>query len=139
MNFWSTFYDMCTIGREAKVPALRHDLGHTEWQAIGRILVYGYRRTRYWPVKLAKSFILSIICKEDEVQGTLVQDFWSYVASSDKEVLEQAYNNYSSVDQDDLLESLDSYECRRSPNADNIRAILIEIAHTALIQKTPLS
>jgi hypothetical protein len=134
-EFWGSFYEMCTSGKEAKVPALRHDLGNTEWCAIGRILIYGYKKTGYWPVKLSKAFILSVISKEELENSILLDDFWKFVSSADKDVLQQAYEDFSSVDTDDLLESLDTYDCRRSPNAENIKSILLEIAHTILIQK----
>lgn len=134
-EFWGSFYEMCTSGKEAKVPALRHDLGNTEWCALGRILVYGYKKTGYWPVKLSKAFILSVICKEELENSILLEDFWKFVSTADKDVLQQAYEDFSSVDLDDLLESLDTYDCRRSPNAESIKSILLEIAHTILVQK----
>lgn len=42
-EYWTSFYELCTLGRDAKVPSLRHDFGAVEWEAVARILVYGYR------------------------------------------------------------------------------------------------
>ncbi|XP_023932019.1 uncharacterized protein LOC106182062 isoform X1 [Lingula anatina] len=135
-EFWQTFYQMCTVGREVKVPALRHDLGETEWQAIGRVLLYGFKYTGYWPIKLSKAFLFSVICSnEEEVKSCLLEDFWKFVTKPDMEVLHQAYENYTQVDEDELLDCLETYECRAKPKEDNIRSVILEIAHTQLIQK----
>ena len=45
-----------------------------------------------------------------------------------------AFDYYGVVDYDDLLESLDMYECRTTPNCD-IKPIILEIVHTIIIQK----
>ena len=34
--FWSEFYDSCTVGKEKRVPMVRHDFKENEWQAIAR-------------------------------------------------------------------------------------------------------
>ena len=136
-EFWTAFYDMCTIGKDAKVPALRHDLGNSEWQAVGRILLYGYQwiSTGYWPVKLSKAFLMSIITSEAVDGSLLIEDLWKFVAPSDGEVLKQACEDFASVNEDDLMDSLDCLDCKTSPTAENIKSIILQIAHTVLIQK----
>ena len=77
-EFWTSFYDVCTLGREAKVPSLSHDFGNAEWEAVGRVLVYGYRETGYCPVMLAKSFMLQMILDEEPVTTeSPLKDFFS--------------------------------------------------------------
>ena len=40
--FWNSFYDLCTNGKDERVPVIRHDLQVAEWEAIARITVKGY-------------------------------------------------------------------------------------------------
>ena len=135
-EFWTSFYDVCTLGREAKVPSLRHDFGNAEWEAVGRVLVYGYRETGYWPVMLAKSFMLQVISDEEPVTTeSLLKDFFEFVSFQDMENFKHAIEDYPTVDQDDLLESLDLYECKSLTSPENIKAVILEIAHTHIIQK----
>ena len=135
-EFWKSFYEIATMGREAKVPTIRHDFSAIEWEAVGRVLVYGYKRTSYWPVMLAKTFITQCLVQEEEPKNdSLLNDFYSYVSRQDMNIFKQAFDDYAAVDKDDLLESLDIYECKTAPNSDNIKPIILEIAHAVIIQK----
>ncbi|XP_054914357.1 uncharacterized protein LOC129378094 [Poeciliopsis prolifica] len=56
-------------------------------------------------------------------------------------ILEQAafgqswQSDFSSVDQEELIEILDNYSCRRMPTASNVNEILQELAHKTLVQE----
>ena len=64
-EFWTDFYDTCTLGGDVKVLFIRHEYQSEEWQAIARILVVGWRVARYFPVKLATPFL------EEALYGTI--------------------------------------------------------------------
>ena len=124
------------MGREAKVPTIRHDFSAIEWEAVGRILVYGYKHTSYWPVMLAKKFITQCLVQEEEPKyDSLLNGFYGYVSRQDMTIFKQAFDDYAAVYKDDLLESLDIYEFKTAPNSDNIKPIILEIAHAVIIQK----
>ena len=133
-EFWKAFYEITTMGREAKVPTIRHDFSAIEWEAVGQILVYGYKHTSYWPVMLAKTFITKCLVQEEEPKMTLLNEFYGYVSRQDMTIFNQSFDDYAAVDKDDLLESLDIYECKTVPNSDNIKPIILEIVHAVIIQ-----
>ncbi|OWF51201.1 hypothetical protein KP79_PYT12980 [Mizuhopecten yessoensis] len=137
-EFWCEFYDRCTMGRSAKVPCLRHDFGEMEWRSAGRILLHGYKFVKYWHVQLAHSFAMHCIdSKEDVLPSDLLQDFHNYVSIPDKEVFQKAVEDFDSVDMEDLLEALDMHNGKCSPTQENIKSILLEMAHKEIIQ-TPM-
>ncbi len=47
----------------------------------------------------------------------------------------QALNDFSSVDMDELLDIMNTYECRRRVTASSLPGIIDEISHKELIQK----
>ena len=47
--FWKAFGDSMRIGERERVPYVQHDHFVSEWQAIGRILVKGYKMVSYFP------------------------------------------------------------------------------------------
>ena len=59
--FWQQFFMSLSTGATEKVPSVRHDYQHQEWKAIGKILVYGYREIKYFPVTLSGVFIGSCL------------------------------------------------------------------------------
>ena len=59
-EFWEGFYDQCTVGTLEKVPCLRHDYREKEWQAVGRVLLYGWRRFQFLPIQLSKSYMMAV-------------------------------------------------------------------------------
>ena len=82
-EFWKAFCEITTMGREAKVPTIRHDFSAIEWEAVGRILVYRYKHTSYWPVMLAKTFITQCLVQEEEPKMTLLNYFYGFVSWHD--------------------------------------------------------
>ena len=137
-EFWTEFYDRCTMGRVAKVPRLRHDFGEEEWKAVARILVHGYKFASYWPLQIARTFLQHCLEPNVEVQNPdLLSDFYLYISVLDKEILQKAVDDFGSVEFDDLLETLSMHDCQTAPSTENIKAILLEISHKELIQ-TPM-
>ena len=41
-TFWQTVFCSYTLGDVEKVPCIRHDLQKSQWEAIGRVLTYGF-------------------------------------------------------------------------------------------------
>ena len=55
--FWKAFGDSMTIGERERVPYVWHDHFVSEWQAIGRILVKGYKMVSYFHLFLSRAFL----------------------------------------------------------------------------------
>ncbi|XP_054912095.1 uncharacterized protein LOC129376511 [Poeciliopsis prolifica] len=110
-EFWKEFYDQCTTGNTYRVPFLRHDYGQSQWESVGRIIVFGWTREKYLPMKIAPVIL---------EQAAFGQSWQS---------------DFSSVDQEELIEILDNYSCRRMPTASNVNEILQELAHKTLVQE----
>ncbi|XP_041938181.1 uncharacterized protein LOC121699809 [Alosa sapidissima] len=132
-EFWQDFYEQCTLGNAFKVPFLRHDFGRQPWESIGRIIVLGWRKEKYLPIKMAPIVLeqAALGC----VKSGLVDIFLRYVTESERMVLDSCRSDFESVDQEELLEIMDLHSCRRVPTADNIEQLLEELAHQKLIQE----
>ena len=46
-RFWQTVLCSYTLGDVEKVPCIRHDLQKSHWEAIGRVLTYGFKYCSY--------------------------------------------------------------------------------------------
>ncbi|CAG2192344.1 unnamed protein product [Mytilus edulis] len=134
-EFWGYFLENCTLGKTFKIPSLRHDFGYMEWKSVARIMMYGYKFSGYWPIQLAKTFMEQCIAPGDEIETKeLMSDFYQFVSVPDREVFKKAVDDFSSVDIDELLDALETHECKARPTDNNIKLILKEIAHKEIIQ-----
>ena len=48
-RFWQQFCYSLAVGVQEKVPAIRHDHQKLQWEAIARVLVYGFICEKYFP------------------------------------------------------------------------------------------
>ena len=86
--FWSSFYDSCTVGEEERVPVVRHDFKEQEWEAIARILVKGYSQLKFFPVKLNKVFMFSILLEDAKIPDKmLMESFLGYVSKDERDLI----------------------------------------------------
>ncbi|CAL9693084.1 unnamed protein product [Knipowitschia caucasica] len=134
-EFWNEFYNRCTVGDTVKVPFLRHEYQIHEWQAIGRILVKGWPTAGYFPIRISLPFLEeALYCK---TYSSIKESFLLYISKSDRQIIEGALNNFGSVEQDALIDVLDSHECHQIPTEENICSLVAQLGHKALIQ-TPM-
>ncbi|MED6277612.1 hypothetical protein CHARACLAT_015312 [Characodon lateralis] len=132
-EFWKEFYDQCTTGNAYKVPFLRHDYGQQQWESVGRIIAFGWTREKYLLVK-----ITPVILEQagfGQVKSDVVENFLKYTPESERSVFQSWQSDFSSVGQEELIEILDNYSCRRMPTATNVNEILQEPAHKTLVQE----
>ncbi|XP_044178827.1 uncharacterized protein LOC122960586 [Acropora millepora] len=79
-SFWSQFFNSLTVGTQEKVPAIRHDYQRAEWEAIARILMYGYIKERYFPLPLSRAFVaLCLFGEESMTSDFLLSSFKLYI------------------------------------------------------------
>lgn len=134
-EFWQEFYEKCTLGTCLKVPYIRHDFGELQWQSIGKILAEGWKCQRYFPIRIAPCFMLSCLGQYSPDDNMLVQNFLKYISESEAESLRNALENFDDVDNNDIIEILSGFDCKWLPKKDNIKQLLIDIAHKELVQK----
>ena len=88
-EFWQDFFTSLTVGSGEKIPFIRHDLQRPEWETIARILVYGYKTVKYFPLKLSHLFLASCLFGEESITPNfLLASFRQYIAAEDREVLD---------------------------------------------------
>lgn len=136
-NFWQEFYISCSLGEREKVPFLRNDYQSDQWTAVARIVVKGYEDLGYFPVMLSQAFVISVMFGEGAVSNDiLLQSFKRYLAPIDEEVICTALTNDKEQfsDNEDLVELLDRFGCRSMPTSDNIKSLVMEVAHKEIIQ-----
>ncbi|XP_053569293.1 uncharacterized protein LOC128659738 [Bombina bombina] len=131
-EFWTEFYDRCTLGANVKVPFIRHDYQSEEWQAVARIFVVGWNLARYFPVRLAVPFLEEVLYGRST--SSYMDSFLHYVSEQEKHVLIKALEDFNSVDIDSLLDILDVHECHQVPNKDTFLPLLSQMGHKAIIQ-----
>ncbi|XP_031338479.1 uncharacterized protein LOC116167292 [Photinus pyralis] len=134
-EFWTTFYENCTEGTDYKVPIIRHDFGIKEWEAVAKILVGGYRKEKYFPIRIAPVFFKQCF-KEIVNKVELVDNFLNYVSESDKNVLSNALNDFQSVDLDDLYSVCTLFKAKWVPSKENIRSLIEQIAEQEILQRS---
>ncbi|XP_041923300.1 olfactory receptor 6N1-like [Alosa sapidissima] len=99
------------MGRDAKVPFIRHDFQIEEWKAVARVLVLVWKRAGYFPVQLAAPFL------EEVLYGSAVSSckdgFLQYVSDQERQILLRALDDIDSVEMETLLDLLDVHECHQ--------------------------
>ncbi|XP_023656880.2 uncharacterized protein [Paramormyrops kingsleyae] len=132
-EFWNDFYEQCTMGNQCKVPFLRHDFAEKEWVSVARVIILGWKRERYFPIKLAPVIFEQAIL--GDVQSDLIENFLQYVPETERTVFDESRTDFHSVDKEELFEILDGYSCRKMPTKENFEEILREMAHKKFIQE----
>ncbi len=86
-NFWQDCFTSLMVGSSEKIPFIRHDLQKKEWEAVARVLVYGYQNLSYFPLKLSLTFMITCLFGEESITTeSLLASFRKYIASEDREV-----------------------------------------------------
>ena len=86
--FRHQFVRSLSIGATEKVPSVRHDYQLEEWEAVGKILVYGYCEIMYFPVTRSGFFMGRYLFEESTIfDSFLVESFLSYIGKDEAETL----------------------------------------------------
>ena len=135
-HFWNNCFISLTVGRKEKTPFIRHDMQKREWQAIARILVYGYKKYGYFPLQLSFLFMASCLFGEECITlEFLLASFKEYIPAEDQDVLDHCLSDTFDKDDGDVIEFLSSLRCFRLASQDNIQEIIHELALQELVQK----
>lgn len=134
-EFWSSFYEMATTGCNWKIPIIRHDFQDEQWRAIGKIIFIGWRDIQYLPLSLALPFMEYVICGTVVNNQYLVDGFLNTLPFKSKDILQNALKDFKQIDEDELLDILQEFDCRLVVNEKNIKDVVSEIAHKEIIQR----
>ncbi|XP_068690749.1 uncharacterized protein [Montipora foliosa] len=135
-EFWRLFFLAATIGAAEKVPFIRHDFKKNEWEAVGRVFVYSFVHLSYLPLQLSPAFIMTCLFEDEALTNDLLlASFRFYVSSDDRDMLANCIAGNVHANDDELLDFLSSFKCYRNPTEQNIREIILEIAHQEIVQK----
>lgn len=134
--FWKDFENSCMIGEDERIPVIRHDFQASEWEAIGRILVKGFHQLNFFPIKLNKAFLIATLFGESEVsQEILLDSFLAYLSKDERALVMHSLGNTLDDEQnDEWLDFLDRFGCKRVPTPEDCRGTILEIAHKEQIQ-----
>ena len=135
-SFWQECFSSLTVGASEKVPSVRHDYQKGEWEAIARIIVYGYSFVKYFPIALSPAFVATVFFGEESLTPEfLIESFKPYLSLDEREVLDKALGDDFDPSNEDLLDLLSTFKCYKSPTKTNIFTIVHELAHQELVQK----
>ena len=135
-QFWHEFFTVLAIGSSEKTPYIRHDHQKLQWEAIARIIVYGYTVVSYFPLQLSQMFISTCLFGEDDLTKTvLLASFRLFITGEDREIFDFCLSDDFDPESKDILDFLSIYHCYKKPTKENIEKILFELAHQELVQK----
>ena len=123
-TFCNEFFSSLTVGAIEKVPCVRHDYKRSEWEAISRVLVYGYFVARFFPITLCRAFVYTLFLEEESLTPDCLLESFKLFISEDFD-----------PNDDDFLEFLSSFKCYKSPTLDNIKTLMNELAFQEIVQK----
>lgn len=134
-GFWDEFMLKNADGEMFRVPVLSNDYGECEWEAIGRILVKGYKDVKYFPVSLAPACFIYVCFGEAAVSPEMLKEsFLAYLPTSEKDIMESAIAG-NCEDQDELLDILDRFECRTVTEKLCVPYFITSVAHRIFLQE----
>ena len=134
--FWKDCYESHMLGENERVPYIRHDFNRTKWESVGRILVKGYIDCHYFPLKMSRSFLAACRFGEGSVTNImLIDSFKNYVSKSEANIIDKCLRQDIVLDDDELLEFLSTFDCKRLVTNSNLTEIITELAHKEIIQK----
>lgn len=135
--FWTELMDHTAEGEDLRVPSLCPKWQEEEWKSIGRILLKGFQDHGYFPCRLSPAFAVALIFGENEVSDdVLFESLLFYVSQSERNLIKAALKEgLSDEDQDELIDLLDRLDVTAIPTKENLKSILLKVAHKQLIQK----
>lgn len=96
-----------------------------------QILLKEFIDCKYMPLKLAPPMREGLGTVYTDLKAT----FLKFISCQERDVLNQALSDFSSVDMDELLDIMNTYEYRRGVIASSLSGIVDRIAYKELIQK----
>ena len=123
------------LGEDERVPIIRHDVSKPMWQAIARVMLKGYFQEHYFPIQISPVFLSCLFGEESVTLEMYFNYFMNYISKPEANLVEKVLSSSVSVDDDEVLDLLTAFECKKIATADNFKDLIIEIAHKEIVQK----
>ena len=134
--FWQDAYISLMLGEDERVPCIRHDMNRNHWQACARIFLKGFVQEKYFPIQIPQVFIVSLVFGEDSISREMYLDsFKRYVSRAEADIIDKVISGKVSLEDDDFLDFLSAFDCKKAVNQGNMCDVLVELAHKELVQK----
>ncbi|XP_053288829.1 uncharacterized protein LOC128449596 [Pleuronectes platessa] len=135
--FWTEFLDCAAEGADMRVPSLSPKWQEEEWRSLGRIMVKGLEDHGYFPFRLAQAFTAAVTFGEHSVSPDLLFDsLMLYLSQSERDLLSTALQEaLVGDDEDEFLDLMDRMGVRTVPTQENLKAVLLQVAHKQIIQQ----
>lgn len=136
-TFWQEVSDSLLIGEGERVPYVRHDFFEEEWNILGKIIVYGFKKLRYFPILLSRAFVL--YCMSFPIKHeVMINSFKSFLSNQEKDLIETAVKD--DVDDefllsDDFMELLENFKVRTRVTKANVSNVVYEVAQQELFEQ----
>ena len=132
---WKEILDGLCVREIERIPFVRHDLYINEWKSIAKIL--GFMDTKYFLLRLCKAFIIHVLFGELN-NDFFIRSFLNYVTPMESKIVEAALRGTPTqiYDDDDFLDILDRFNCKKRVTIMNVFGVLPEFAKQELVQKT---
>ena len=135
-QFWHEVYNTLTTGASERSPIIRHDMQKDEWQALARVMLYGFCTLNYFPLRMSPVIIVTCLFGDEILSRQfLLEAFRKYITSEDQIVFDACLSDDCDVNDEDIIDFLSAWRCCRIPTKDNIKDIMFELAHQELVQK----
>ena len=120
-----------------RVPSPSPKCQEEEWRSVGRIMVKGLKDHGYFLSRLAQAFTAAVIFGEHSVSLDLLFDsLMLYLSQSEHDLLSTALQEaLVSDDEDEFLDLMDRMGVRTVPTQENLKAVLLQVAHKQIIQQ----
>ena len=115
---------------------LSSTLIYTSELILCSMFVYSFVRLRYFPLQLSPAFIATRLFGDEALTDDLLLDsFRFYLSSEERETLDECFAGRLSPNDGEILDLLSSLKCYRNPTEENLKEIILELAHQEFVQK----
>uniref|UniRef100_A0A1A8L2M6 Si:ch73-30l9.1 n=1 Tax=Nothobranchius pienaari TaxID=704102 RepID=A0A1A8L2M6_9TELE len=120
-----------------RVPLLTPKWQEEEWKSVGRILVKGFQDHGYFPCRLAPAFTVALVFGEHSVSPDLLfESFLFYISPEERDLVNKALlDDLLGDEHDELIDLLDRMGAKSIPTRENLKAVLLNVAHKLIIQQ----
>ncbi|XP_023808456.1 uncharacterized protein LOC111946974 [Oryzias latipes] len=135
--FWTEFLDSAAEGQDMRVPLLSPKWQEEEWKSVGRILVKGFLDHGYFPSRLAPAFTVALVFGEHLVSPDLLfESLLFYISPEERDLVNKALlEDLLGEEHEELLDLLDRVGAKFIPTRENLKAVLLNVAHKLIIQQ----
>ena len=90
----------------------------------------------YFPIQISPVILNCCLFREESVTPEMYFDsFMNYISKPEANLVEKVLSSSVSVGDNEVLDFLTAFECKKVAMTDNFKDLIIEIAHKEIVQK----